>query len=124
MDRVAAQALVAGVVLFASPALATADRQASETLDTHEVSFSSHGVGLRGTVVIPKRLPVVAAAVFVQGAGPDRRATFLAEALARLGSAHSARRLAGLDRVVSCPNGICAVGQTEASAIRKGPTLL
>jgi uncharacterized protein len=79
--------LLAGAMLFGSAAFSAANVQLSGSLDTHDVSFVSHGTRLSGTVVIPNGSPVVAAAVFVQGAGRDRRATFLAEALARHGVA-------------------------------------
>lgn len=77
--------LVAGVIFLGGTALAD-DAPATGTFDTHEVSFQSHGVTLRGTVILP-RSPVVAASVFVQGAGSDLRPESQGEALARFGIA-------------------------------------
>jgi uncharacterized protein len=82
----AGQALVAGALLFGSAALAAENAPATATFDTHDVSFLSHGTTLSGTVIVP-RSPVIAAAVFVQGAGSDLRPASQAEALARFGVA-------------------------------------
>ena len=81
-----AQVLVGGALLLGSTALVAADASPAGAFDTHEVSFESHGTTLSGTVIVP-RSPVVAAAVYVQGAGSDSRLTSLAEALARVGVA-------------------------------------
>ena len=53
----------------------------------HNVSFASQGVTLRGTVYIPSKAPVVAAAVWVDGSGETKRKPGLAEDLARSGLA-------------------------------------
>jgi uncharacterized protein len=82
----AGQILVAGLILFGSAASAAEHAPATQTFDTHDVSFLSHGTTLSGTVIAP-RSPVVAAAVFVQGAGSDLRPVFQGEALARFGIA-------------------------------------
>jgi uncharacterized protein len=52
-----------------------------------EVSFISQGVTLRGTVYIPSKAPIFAAAVWVDGAGGTRRNPRLARFLARRGLA-------------------------------------
>jgi uncharacterized protein len=80
------QVLVGGALLLGSTALVAADASPAGAFDTHEVTFESQGTTLSGTVIVP-RSPVVAAAVFVQGAGSDSRSTSLAEALARVGIA-------------------------------------
>jgi pimeloyl-ACP methyl ester carboxylesterase len=77
--------LVGGGILLGGTALAE-DARVTGTFDTHDVTFLSHGAILSGTVVIP-RFPVVAAAVFVQGAGSDLRPESQGEALARFGIA-------------------------------------
>lgn len=76
--------LVAGVIPFGGTALG-GDAPVTGTFDTHEVSFLSHGVTLSGAVIVP-RSPVVAAVVFVQGAGSDLRPESQGVALARLES--------------------------------------
>jgi uncharacterized protein len=53
----------------------------------HDVSFASQGVTLRGTVYIPSKVPVLAAAVWVDGSGETKRMPRLAEYLARSGLA-------------------------------------
>ena len=53
----------------------------------HDVSFVSQGVTLRGTVYIPSRAPIIAAAVWVDGSGETKRKPGLAEYLARSGLA-------------------------------------
>lgn len=77
--------LVAGAILLGGTALA-ADAPVTGTFNAHEVTFLSHGAMLSGTVIVP-RSPVVAAAVFVQGAGSDPRPESQGEALARFGIA-------------------------------------
>jgi len=80
----AGHVLVVGALLFGSSALCAEDAAATGAFDAHEVSFLSHGVTLSGAVIVP-RSPVVAAAVFVQGAGSDLRPAPQGEALARFG---------------------------------------
>lgn len=82
----AGQVLVAAFLLFGSAALGAKDAPTTGTFDTHDVSFLSHGRTLSGSLIVP-RSPVLAAAVFVQGAGSDLRPQFQGEALARLGIA-------------------------------------
>jgi hypothetical protein len=53
----------------------------------HDVSFVSQGVTLRGTVYIPNRAPIIAAAVWVHGSGEIKRKSGLGEYLARSGLA-------------------------------------
>ena len=53
----------------------------------HDVSFVSQGVTLRGTVYIPSRAPIIAAAVWVHGSGEIKRKSRLGEYLARSGLA-------------------------------------
>jgi uncharacterized protein len=53
----------------------------------HDVSFVSQGVTLRGTVYIPSRGPIVAAAVWVDGSGETKRKPGLGEYLAQSGLA-------------------------------------
>lgn len=53
----------------------------------HDVSFVSRGVTLRGTVYIPSRAPIFAAAVWVDGSGETKRNPGLGEFLARRGLA-------------------------------------
>jgi hypothetical protein len=53
----------------------------------HEVSFVSQGVTLRGTVYMPSKAPIFAAAVLVAGAGEARRDSGLGKVLARHGLA-------------------------------------
>src|SRR5690348_4398417 len=88
--------LVVGVILLGGTALAE-DAPVTGTFDTHEVSFFSHGVMFSGTVIVP-RSPVVAAAVFVQGAGSDLRTESQGEALARFGIAVLVYDKRGVDR--------------------------
>jgi len=82
----AAQVFAIAPLLLGDTAL-SATGQDSASVGTHELSISSHDTRLSGTVVIPGESPVVAAVVFVQGAGPDLRMRFLADALARFGVA-------------------------------------
>jgi len=79
-------ALAAGAMVFEGTASAAENAPATSRFDTHEVSFSSHGATLSGTVIVP-RSPVVAAAVFVQGAGSDPRPAREGELLAPFGIA-------------------------------------
>lgn len=53
----------------------------------HDVRFHSQGVTLRGTLFIPEHMPVIAAAVWVDGAGKKARNSSLAQWFAKHGIA-------------------------------------
>ena len=60
---------------------------AAATVDAHDVAFRSQGVTLRGIVMVPKDVPVVAAIVMVHGAGQEKRNLGFATAFAERGIA-------------------------------------
>jgi uncharacterized protein len=75
--------LISGLVLGRVPTVSAEDA----VVVHHDVSFVSQGVTLRGTVYIPSKAPIVAAAVWVDGSGETKRKSRLAEFLARSGLA-------------------------------------
>ena len=82
----AGHVVVVGFMLLGTAPLVAAGTPPAAAFDAHEVSFLSHGTTLSGTLIVP-RSPVVAAAVYVQGAGSDPRSASQAEALAQFGIA-------------------------------------
>ncbi len=60
---------------------------AAATVDAHDVAFRSQGVTLRGIVMVPKDVRVVAAIVMVHGAGQEKRNLGFATAFAERGIA-------------------------------------
>ena len=74
--------------LFAASCLLAACAAAvPATADREEITFSSNGARLSGTIVFPSSGPIVASVVFVHGSGPQRRDLALAERFAAHGIA-------------------------------------
>ena len=59
----------------------------AEDFRAEEVTFTSHGVQLSGSIVFPEDQPLKAAVVFVHGSGPQTRNLYWAERFASFGIA-------------------------------------
>jgi alpha-beta hydrolase superfamily lysophospholipase len=83
-----AQITLRSIAGFRFPHWAYSAGRREGTATVHrDVSFVSQGVTLRGTVYIPSRAPIIAAAVWVDGSGEMKRNPGLGEFLARSGLA-------------------------------------
>ena len=74
-------------LILATTYAATAIAQQPVSIESHDVQFVSDGATLRGTVFLPQKSPLLAAVVWVDGAGKTERKPALANYLGQFGLA-------------------------------------